>query len=251
MEIELASIGRALLYLGIPFVLLTFFSQWKWARTCDKNIQILVAQRGGGGKYLLAPKAGGEVSIANPVTGDTRTWPINELATIDVPYPGLGFLPRFLQKSIRLAIVNEGDWEPMLNRSPHQKKVASPDVVEFMIAVAKQSDEDVKREINEFINSVSTGSTREMIADPATLGALRQSTIMKALATVSDDLVDSIKKLRAQISRVAGMNPTIMYITLFLIVILVGFLLFRTMQLDLGDMADKIDGIYRSLGIQP
>lgn len=251
MEIEIASIGRALLFLGIPFILLVFFAQWKWARTCDRNIQILVAQRGGGGKYVLAPKTGGEASITNPVTGETRTWPMNELATIDVPYPGLGFLPRFLQKSIRLAIVNEGDWEPMLNRSPHQEKIASPDVVDFVLSIAVKSSDDIRKEIAEFMKSVSTGSTREMIADPATLGALRQSTIMKALATVSDDLVDSIKKLRTQLSRIAGINPTVIYIGLFAIGALVIFLVIQTIQSDLGDMVNKVDAIYKSLGIQP
>ena len=251
MEIELASIGRAFLYLGIPFVLLVFYAQWNWARTCDKNIQVLVAQKGGGGKFSLSPKAGGEVAITNPVTKEVRTWPINELATIDVPYPGLGFLPLFMQKSIRLAIVNEGDWEPMLNRSPHQKKVASPDVIEFMQGIADKNSEGIKKEIEKFILGISTGSTREMIADPATLGALRQSTIMKALATISDDLLDNIKKLRSQLSRIAGINPTIIYLGLFVIAILAGFTAYNVMQMDLGDMGVKVDAIYKSLGIQP
>ena len=251
MEFEFASIWRALLYLGIPFVLMTFYLQWKWARTCDRNIQVLVAQRGGGGKYTLAPKAGGEVSIGNPSTGETRTWPINELATIDVPYPGLGFLPRFLQKSIRLAIVNEGDWEPMLNRSPHKRKIASPDVVDFLLSIVAESDEPTKKAVTKYANELSTGPTREMIADPATLGALGQSTIMKALATVSDDLVDSIKKLRSQLSRIAGINPTIIYLGLFAIGALVIFLVYNAMQMDLGDMSSKIDAIHESLGIQP
>jgi len=254
MEIELAAIGRALLYLGVPFVLLVFVAQWKWARTCDRNIQVLVALKGGGGKFSLAPKAGGEVSIVNPVTKETRTWPINELATIDVPYPGLGFLPRFLQKSIRLAIVNEGDWEPMLNRSPLQKRVASEDVIEFMDEVAKQSTGDIQKRLTVFLKEVSPSSTREMIADPATLGALRQNTIMKALATISDDLLENVKSLRGQLSRVAGLNPTIIYLGLFAIGALVIFLAFKTMQMDIEGMAEKIDTIYKALesvGVQP
>lgn len=251
MEIEAASIGRALLYLGIPFVILVFYAQWKWARTCDRYIQVLVAQRGGGGKYSLAPKAGGEVSITNPVTGEVRTWPINELATIDVPYPGLGFLPLFMQKSIRLAIVNEGDIEPMLNRSPHQERIASPDVIKFIQAIAEKSDDKVKKQADKFLANVSSGSTREMIADPATLGALRQNTIMKALATVSDDLIESIKKLRGQLTRITGLNPTIVYAGLLVTAALAGFGVSQLMQMDLGDMSSKVDAIYKSLGIQP
>jgi len=252
MTIDWASgLSTAGLFLGIPLILGIFVAQWKWARTCDRNIQVLVAQKGGGGKYELAPRAGGEVSIINPVTREARTWPINELATIDVPYPGLGFLPRFLQKSIRLAIVNEGDWEPMLNRSPHQKKVASPDVIEFMRAIAQNSTEKTRREINEFLLDISSGSTRELIADPATLGALRQNTIMKALATISDDLLDNIKSLRSQLSRIAGINPTIIYLGLFVIGALVIFLVYQTIQMDLGNIAEQVKAIYKSLGIQP
>ena len=250
MNIELVSIGRALLFLGIPFIFFVFFAQWKWARVCDRNIQVLVAQRGGGGKFELAPKVGGEVEIVNQVTGQTRIWPINELSTIDVDYPGLGFLPHFLQKTIRLAIVNEGDWEPMLNRSPHKRRVASPDVIEFMTLLAAGSnDNDIKKKILDFMKEVSTGPTREMIADPATLGSLRQSSIMKSLATVSDELLESIKKLGSQLSRVSGMNPTIIYIGLFVLAALVGFAVFKIVPL--GEMAEKVDSIYKALGIQP
>ncbi len=249
MQIELASIGRAFLFLGIPFILMVFIAQYKWAKTCDRNVLVLVAQKGGGGKYSLAPKSGGEVSIINPVTGEFRTWPINELSTIDVPYPGLGFLPLFLQKSIRLTIVNEGDWEPMLNRSPHQEKVASPDVIVFIQKIAGQGNEDIKKEVDKFLAGISSGSTREMIADPSTLGALRQNTIMKALATISDDLLDNIKKLRSQLSRIAGINPTIIYLSLFAIGVLVAFIAYKTMQMDVVSMSDKVNAICNALGV--
>ncbi len=111
MEIDIASFGRAALFLGIPFVLLVFFMQWRWAQDCDRNIRVLVAQKGGGGSWELAPKEGGQISIRNPVTNEVRTWPVNELATIDVLYPGVGFVPSWMQKTIRMAIVNEGDWD--------------------------------------------------------------------------------------------------------------------------------------------
>jgi len=139
----------------------------------------------------------------------------------------------------------------MLNRSPHQEKVASPDVIEFMRAVAQSSTEETKKEIDEFLAGISSGSTRELIADPATLGALRQNTIMKALATISDDLLDNIKSLKSQLSRIAGINPTIMYLGLFVIGALVIFLVYQTIQMDLGSIAEQVKAIYKSLGIQP
>ncbi len=230
MEIEIASVGRAFLYLGIPFVLMIFYFQWQWARTCNKNIQVLVAQKGGGGAYKLAPKDGGSVSITQK-DGTTRVWPINELATIDILYPGVGWVPAFLQKSIRLAIVNEGDMEPMLNRSPHRVKVASPDVVAFLLEIAGDDPEaKLAIQVNKFLEGVSTGPTREMVADPATLGSLMRSMVMNALATVTDDLMEALKGVRSQLARVAGINSVYVYGGLGLIIVLVGFLIYQQMQ---------------------
>lgn len=224
-EIDVASIGRALLFLGIPFILMVFFLQWKWAKTCDKYMEVLVAQMGGGGKFMLAPKEGGQVTIINPITGEGRTWPVNELATIDVTYPGVGFVPKFLQKKIRLAILNEGDWEPMLNRSPHRRKVASPDVMEFIRNMVGDNSE-LKAKVEEFLNGVSTGSTREMIADPATLYNLQRSSVMQALATVSNDLIDTLKDVNTKLARFTGMRGVYIYIGLGVLAIMLGFAIF-------------------------
>ena len=230
MEIEIASVGRAFLYLGIPFVLMIFYFQWQWARTCNKNIQVLVAQKGGGGAYRLAKKDGGRVEIAN-ADGTTRVWPIKELATIDILYPGVGWVPAFLQKSIRLAIVNEGDMEPMLNRSPHRVKVASPDVVAFLQKIVTDNPEAKLGDlVGEFLEGVSTGPTREMVADPSTLGSLMRSMVMNALATVTDDLMEALKGVRAQLARVAGINSLYVYGGLGIIIILSGFIIYQLMQ---------------------
>ncbi len=238
MEIEIASVGRAFLYLGIPFVLMIFYFQWQWARTCNKNIQVLVAQKGGGGAYRLARKDGGRVEIAHE-DGTVRIWPINELATIDILYPGVGWVPAFLQKQIRLAIVNEGDWEPMLNRSPHRTKIASPDVVAFLKQVAGDDpDTGLHALVEEFLAGVSTGPTREMVADPATLGSLMRSTVMNALATVNDELMEALKGLRTQLTRVAGINPMYVYGGLGLGIILSGFIIYQLMQ---GTAAVTVD----------
>ena len=242
------------LYLFVVFVGMVVYYQWKWAKICKNNIWVLVAQQGGGGDFYLAPKEGGQVTIKNPRTDDTRTWPVNELATIEVPYPGVGFIPQFLQKTIRLAIVNEGDWEPMLNRSPHREKIASPDVVESLQELAEESDDKTKKKIEKIVNGLATGPTREMIADPAILGNLMTSTVMKALATVSNDLLETLKSLNAKLGRVVGPNPLIVYIGLGLITILLAFTLYQIMPIvssigDLGDLSDKLDAIMRALGV--
>ena len=253
MEIDIASFGRAFLYLGIPFVLMVFYFQWQWARTCNKNIQVLVAQKGGGGAYKLARKDGGFVEIAQE-DGTVRIWPINELATIDILYPGVGWVPAFLQKSIRLAIVNEGDWEPMLNRSPHRTKIASPDVVAFLEGLAKDNP-DLTTLVAEFLAGITTGPTREMVADPATFGSLMRSNVMNALATVSDDLMEALKGVRTQLARVAGINSLYVYGGLGLCILLLGFIIYQMMQGTVATPADpvildKLNQIQSALGLQ-
>ena len=230
----LPSLGRAALFMGIPFVLMIFFFQWRWAKTCANNIRVLVAQKGGGGAWQLARKEGGQITITNSQDDSVRTWPINELATIDVLYPGVGFVPEFMQKTIRLAIVNEGDWEPMLNRSPHREKIASPDVVKFLTSLAeKSSDEETKKEISKMADGLATGPTREMISDPAVLGSLMKSGVLKALATVSNDFLDILKSVNTKLSRVVGANPIIVYIGLGLSVVLLAILIYLVMPLSL------------------
>lgn len=206
-----------IVYLGTLFVAMVVYYQWKWAKICKNNIQVLVAQQGGGGAFELAPKEGGSVTLKQGET--TRTWMINELATIDVLYPGVGFIPSFMQKTIRMAIVNEGDWEPMLNRSPHRENIASPDVVDFLEVLASENPALATR-IHNVASRLSTGPTRELIADPAALGSLMSSTVMKALATVSNDLMDVLKSVNEKLGKKVGLSPMFVYIGLGLAVAL-------------------------------
>lgn len=228
-------------YLAVVFVVMIVYYQWKWAKICRESIQVLVAQQGGGGAFQLAPKEGGTITLKQ---GDTsRTWAINELATIDVLYPGVGFVPAFLQKTIRMAIVNEGDWEPMLNRSPHRENIASPDVVNFLVQLANENPQLANR-INTVISRLATGPTRELVADPAMLGSLRSSTVMRALATVSNDLLDTLKSINLRLSKIGGITPTNFYLAIGILVVViaaVGILVFRLSQ--------DIDLIKTSLGI--
>lgn len=240
-------------YLFILFVLMVVYYQWKWAKVCKENIQVLVAQQGGGGAFHLAPKEGGVVKIEDSKTQTTRVWPVNELATIDILYPGVGFIPGFLQKTIRLAIVNEGDWEPMLNRSPHRENIASPDIVSFLKTLAEESnDEDAKKKIEKVLSGIRTGPTREMIADPALLGSLEKSSVLRVLATVSDELTDAMRSVNTRLSKLVSLNPTVVYIGLGLAVIVAVVLAFFQIPQakEIKEMADDVNQIKQSLGIQ-
>ncbi|KKN59669.1 hypothetical protein LCGC14_0539960 [marine sediment metagenome] len=114
------------LYLGAVFVIMVVWYQWKWSKICRTSILVLVQKADGHGDYQLAPQTGGSVRLVDPKTKLMQFWPINELSTIAIPYPGVGFVPAFLQKTIRMVIVSEEDWEPITNRSPDRTLVASP-----------------------------------------------------------------------------------------------------------------------------
>lgn len=231
-------------YLFIIFVVMIVYYQWKWAKTCKNNIQVLVAQQGGGGDFFLAPKSGGEVSIKDPTTDTVRMWPVNELATIDVLYPGVGFVPAFLQKTIRMAIVNEGDWEPLLNRSRHMERVASPDMVRIFREIADgTSDENTKATITKLLEDVSTSPTREMIASPAVLGNLIQERISEAVASVAKDIMNPLNEAIKKIGQ--RLNPIIIYIGLGLIVVLLAYLLFQ-----IAPILQGIVDIKEALGVK-
>lgn len=238
-------------YLGTLFVMMVVFYQWKWSKTCKDNIQVLVAQQGGGGDFQLAPKNGGEVTIKNPHTGTSRTWAVNELATIDVLYPGVGFVPNFLQKSIRMAIVSEGDWEPLLNRSPHLKKVASPDMVlavqKIIDSFTDEKDTVIKEKLEAILEGVSTAPTREMIASPAVLGNLMNEKITEAVITVNKEVVDAISNVVNKFK--AMVNPWVVYIGLGLILILCAYIAYQGASIQ--TLTEDLELIKQSLGIMP
>jgi len=240
------------LYLFFIFVVMVVYYQWRWAKTCKENIQVLVAQTGGGGDFRLAPKtSAGEISLKNPNSDSVRTWALNELATIEVPYPGVGFVPTFLQKTIRLAIVNEGDWEPMLNRSPHMEKVASPDVVDFLIDLSHQIEDDpTRKRIEKLVSGISTGSTREMIASPAVLGNLIHEKITESVMTVNKEVMDRVEGLMRRLNKLP--SSTIVYVGLGLA--LVGIIVIIAQLNNLQgsqEVLDKLDTIQKALGITP
>ncbi len=233
-----------LVYLFIVFIAMIVWYEWRWSKTCKNNIQVLVVRQSGGGDYFLAPKTGGEVTIKNPKTGTSKTWAINELATVETLYPSVGFVPAFLQKSIRLAIVHEGDWEPLLNRSAHLKKVASPDVVTGLQLIADNSDDKTKEMINTLLDGISTAPTREMIASPAVLGNLMNEKITEAVITVNKEVVDSIANIIKKMGNLV--NPWVVYVGLGLILLLLAYSIFMS---PVADLTEDISLIKQSLGI--
>ncbi len=244
---------NALMYMGPLAVVGGLVCMYLWERTCRKKLKVLLVKTAGGTDTYYVNKEGSEVTLANPSTGWSGTWPISSLATIPQPYPDLaGLLPSFITREIQLAIFIEGDIEPLLNRSTHRTKVMSPDVYNFMLDF-KENHPDLTAEIDGLLDGVSTGLSRELIASPDWVGALRKSTALKALASVSDDLMEALKQIRNQLARFAGLNSTYVYIGLGLIIALQAFILYYTIQGSQAtstDLVDKVNAIYNALGIK-
>ena len=153
-----------IVYLGGLLVGMIGYYQWKWSKICKEKVLMLVERADGDGDFELVDSSGGQVTLKNPKKKTSQVWLINELATVAVSYPGVGFVPLFLQKTIRMVIVREDDWEPMTNRSPN----------------------------------------REMIASPAVLGNLIHEKITEAVVTVNKEMMDTMSALASRMgSRVS------------------------------------------------
>jgi hypothetical protein len=228
-----------IVYLFFVLVGMIVYYQWKWTNDLKKNIRLLIVRAGGGGSFDLAPIDGGSVTVTNPDTGLSRTWPVNELATIDVPYPGDAFIPMIFQKRIRMAIVSEEDWEPLLNRSPHHTRVASPDVIQSLEEIAQnvlqifadkpEVAQAMADEIRGLVDDTYTGPTREMIASPAVLGNLKKESVTAALATINKEVFDKLDGLFKRLNTM--INPTIVYVLLIVSIVAsvgVGIFVFKT-----------------------
>jgi len=249
---------NALIFMGPLAIIGGLVAMYLWERTSRTKIKVILVKTAGGTAVYYADKEGDSVTLGNPKTGWSGTWPIHALATIPLPYPDLaGLLPRFLQREIQTTIFVEGDMEPLLNRSSHRYNVVSPNVANALqdaLSLIPEGSEDGAKliaRIEDILANTATGPTRELIASPDWVGALRKSTALKALASVSDDLMEALKQIRNQLARFAGLNSTYVYIGLVLIVVLLGINLFFTVQnansanVSLPtDVLQKIDAIY-------
>ncbi len=255
-----SSLLNALLYMGPLDVIGGLVAMYFWERTCRTKIKVILVKTAGGVDSRFADKEGDSVTLSNPTTGWSGTWPISDLATIPLPYPDLaGLLPRFLQREIQTAIFVEGDLEPLLNRSAHRDNVASPNVVnalkEALELLPDTADgRKLATQIDDVLAHTATSPTRELIASPDWVGSLRKSTALKALASVSDDLMEALKQIRNQLARFSGLNSTYVYIGLALALILLGINLYFTVQASSAsassippDIIQKIDAIYYNI----
>jgi hypothetical protein len=258
MTIDVGSgLLNALIFMGPMAVISGLIAMYLWERTCRLKIKVILVKAAGGTDVHYADKEGDSVTLKNPKTGWSGTWPISDLATIPLPYPDLaGLLPRFLQREIQTAIFVEGDLEPLLNRSAHRENVASPNVVNALqeaLEMLPDTSEggQLAAQIQNVLDHTATSPTRELVASPDWLGSLRKSTALKALASVSDDLMEALKQIRNQLARFSGLNSTYVYIGLALIVILLGVNLYYTIQVSgtgsagiSPDLQQKIEAIY-------
>jgi len=262
MTIDVGSgLLNAFLYMGPMAVIGGLVAMYFWWRTCQRKIKVILVKTAGGTDIRYADKEGNSVTLSNPKTGWSGTWPISDLATIPLPYPDLaGLLPQFLQREIQTAIFIEGDLEPLLNRSAHRYNVISPNVVNILRDMVEELPDDstIAEQLANIINNAATGPTRELVASPDWVGSLRKSTALKALASVSDDLMDALKQIRNQLARFSGLNSTYVYIGLGLIIIMLGVNLYYAIQLaSTGttgvppDLIQKIDAIYYNIMESP
>lgn len=133
IELQWFQPWHLIIYCFIIFAIMVWYYQYKWAKTCKNNILVLVSRSDGDSYSQLVPKSSGAINLTDKETGELKTWPINRLSTINVNYPGVGFVPQFLQKKIMMTIVDEEDWEPMINRDPNKQLIASPAVLANLI----------------------------------------------------------------------------------------------------------------------
>ena len=251
---------NALLFMGPMAIIGGLVAMYFWERTVRLKVKVILVKTAGGTEVHYADKEGDSVTLSNPRTGWSGTWPISDLATIPLPYPDLaGLLPRFLQREIQTAIFVEGDLEPLLNRSAHRYNVASPNVVNALQEALEMLPDNTEgnrlaTQMESILANTATGPTRELIASPNWAGALRKSTALEALAKVSDELMDALQHIRNQLARFSGLNSTYIYAGLGLVLVLVGVDLFYTIQVANNgvtgippDVLQKIDAIYYNI----
>jgi len=247
------------LYLSLIFALMVAYYQWTWTKKCRNFVKVLVVKHDGGTTTEYAPKTGGSVALKSPDSNTTRMWPINKLSAIEMDYPGDGFIPMFLQKKIKTVVVDEEDWEPLLNRGSYTERVASPDVVMLLREISEHSDEQTAAELTELADSLSTAPTRDMVASPAVLGNVMKEKVSEMAVTISKDTFDKLQGILNRLDKLP--NALIIYAGLGINIILMGVLLFRFLPVlsglgavadlstTLTDLTTKVGAIMKSLGV--
>lgn len=234
-----------LLYCFVGFVLMIAYYQWKWWKTCRDNIQVVLVHSDGSTTIWLSPKAGNELTV-ELTNGEVRDWLITDLACIDKPYPGKGFVPTWAQRTIREVTVLEGDIEPLTNRSTHRRSIMSPDMVDRLKEIAELSDEKTKAYIDKVLKNVRTAPTREIIASPAILGNLMREKVTAMVSTISKEILDPIAGLSKKLDKLP--NSTVVYIGLGLIAVGLIYIIFNVVP-SFGETIERLDAIEQALGV--
>lgn len=200
---------QIIMYLVILFSLMVVYYQWKWSKTCREKILLLLVRSDSTTYSVLVPKSEGEVTLKDRVTNRTKSWPMSKMGTIDVLYPGVGFVPAFLQKYIKMTILDENDWEPMINRDPEKHVIGSPSV----------------------------------------LGNLLHERITELVMTISRDTMDRLAGLIGKVEKMVDRQTFYLGIGLVAIVCIVLTVFVVRIQSGQTDIRNEIDRIERSMGI--
>jgi hypothetical protein len=240
------------LYLFVIFMLMIIYYQWQWSKRCNSQVKVLVVKPDGSTDTEYAPKSGGYVALKTADSNTTRLWPINKLSAIEMLYPGDGFVPAFLQKKIKTVIVDDEDWEPLLNRGSYTERVASPDVVRILRLLANEHPKAAE-ELTELADSLSTAPTRDMVASPAVLGNVMKEKVSEMAVTISKDTFDKMEGISRKLANIP--NAMIVYIGLGLTIILLVVLLFKFIGSleglsDVSTIVTDVQAIKNSLGIK-
>lgn len=237
-----------ILYMVIILTGMVVYYQWQWSKRCAHSVRVLVVQPDGSTETEYAPKAGNHVALRVPESNNVRLWPINKLSSIEMLYPGDGFIPNFLQKKIKTVIVDSEDWEPMLNRGSYSHNVASPDVVATIRDLADDLP-GARAELSELADSLSTAPTRDMVASPAVLGNIMKEKVSELAVAISRETFDRLEGVSRRLDKLP--NPLILYIGLGVIVVLMGITLVNLLPAlsTLSSLEADLGAIKQVLGI--
>ena len=237
-----------IMYLVIILALMILYYQWQWTKKCANNVKVLVSMPDGSTELAYAPKSGNYVALPVPESNTVRLWPINKLSSVEVPYPGDGFIPMFLQKKIKMVIVDSEDWEPMLNRGSYSHRVASPDVVSAIRDLAEDYP-DAASDLNTLADGLSTAPTRDMVASPAVLGNIMKEKVSELAVTISRETFDRMEGFTRKLDKLP--NPLIIYIGLGAIAIMLAIVLVNLMPAmsAVSELKAALTAIKAALGI--
>ena len=256
-EIEANYFGwHIITYLVIIVAVMIGVYQFLWMRKCNGFVKVLIVKSDGATETAYAPKSGGYVTLKSPTSNTTRLWPINKLSAIEMLYPGDGFIPVFLQKKIKTVIVDEEDWEPLLNRGSYSHRVASPDVVQTLRDMEEGIREDqpeLAESMTTFINSLSTAPTREMVASPAVIGNLFIEKFTEMAVTITKETFDRLEGITRKLDKLP--NAVILYAGIGVLIILGIVLLmnsgaFGGEDVGLSDIQNDLQQIKDALGVR-